>query len=322
MDKEFPGMFSKHDDLYPVVSTKANFDDILIPADHISRSPNDTYYINPDTVLRCHTSAHQAELLRSSEANFLVTGDVYRRDTIDATHYPVFHQMEAVRVLSEEDWTAAGLTADELAEKELKQSLEGLARHLFGDVECRWVDAYFPFTHPSFELEIFFRGEWLEVLGSGVMEQPILDNNYKPGHKGWAFGLGLERWAMVLFDIPDIRLFWSDDPRITKQFKDGDLTARFKPFSKYPPCFKDITFWLAPSFSENNFCELVRSIAGDLVEEVKLLDEFTHPKTSRTSHCYRIAYRSMERSLTDEEVNELQFQVRDQAAAKLGVELR
>jgi phenylalanyl-tRNA synthetase alpha chain len=72
-------------------------------------------------------------------------------------------------------------------------------------VECRWIDAYFPFTDPSFELEIFFKGKWLEVLGCGVMEQSILDDNYGPGHKAWAFGLGLERLAMVLFDIPDIR---------------------------------------------------------------------------------------------------------------------
>ena len=70
---------------------------------------------------------------------------------------------------------------------------------------CPTVDAYFPFTAPSFELEIFFRDEWLEVLGCGVMQQVILDANGQPGNKGWAFGLGLERLAMVLFNIPDIR---------------------------------------------------------------------------------------------------------------------
>lgn len=70
-----------------------NFDDVLVPEDHVSRSYNDTYYIDPQTVLRCHTSAHQAELLRSGYTHFLVTGDVYRRDSIDSTHYPVFHQV-------------------------------------------------------------------------------------------------------------------------------------------------------------------------------------------------------------------------------------
>eukprot|EP00803_Ostreobium_quekettii_P006794 evm.model.scf_48.13 EVM.evm.TU.scf_48.13 scf_48:88292-90928(+) len=322
MDKEFPGVFSKHDNLYPVVPTVANFDDVLVPLDHVSRSPNDTYYVNKATVLRCHTSAHQAELLRKGEGNFLATGDVYRRDTIDATHYPVFHQMEAVRVMKEDYWRATGLEPVVACERELKATLEGVARHLFGDVECRWVDAYFPFTEPSFELEIYFNGDWLEVLGCGVMQQSILDDNYAAGTKGWAFGIGLERWAMVLFDIPDIRLFWTDDERMTKQFPPGDLSARFKPFSKYPPCFKDMAFWVSPEFSENNLCELVRSVAGDLAEEVKLIDEFTNPKTNRTSRCYRISYRSMERSLTDEEINEVQFRVRDAVAEKLKVELR
>lgn len=321
-DNRNPNTFLKFDDLYPIVTTTANFDEVLVPADHVSRSSNDTYYVTADTVLRCHTSAHQAETLRQGNSAFLVTGDVYRRDAIDATHYPVFHQMEGVQVFSEEDWTAAGMGATEFAEKELKSALEGLAKHLFGDVECRWIDAYFPFTEPSFELEIFFNGQWLEVLGCGVMQQQILDQNFKPGHKAWAFGLGLERLAMVLFDIPDIRLFWSNDQRFLKQFSAGSLTTKFKPYSKFPPCYKDIAFWITDQFTENNLCELVRGIGGDLVEEVKLIDNFTHPKTQRTSHCYRIAYRSMERSLTDEEINAIQEKVRALVAENMGVELR
>ena len=136
-----------------------------MPADHVSRSPNDTYYVSPDTVLRCHTSAHQAELLRQGHRAFLVTGDVYRyacvehcaarpscraqappctppsrrRDSIDATHYPVFHQMEGVRVFGPEDWQAAGMEATEFAEEELKRMLEGLAQHLFGEHAGRRV---------------------------------------------------------------------------------------------------------------------------------------------------------------------------------------
>lgn len=74
-----------------------NFDDVLVPADHVSRSYNDTYYVDSQTVLRCHTSAHQAELLRDGHTHFLVTGDVYRRDSIDSTHYPVFHQVNVAR---------------------------------------------------------------------------------------------------------------------------------------------------------------------------------------------------------------------------------
>mmetsp|Transcript_15631 Transcript_15631/g.27707 ORF Transcript_15631/g.27707 Transcript_15631/m.27707 type:complete len:436 (-) Transcript_15631:133-1440(-) len=321
-EKEFPGKFNKFDSLYPVVSTKANFDDVLIPSDHVSRSPNDTYYIDDETVLRCHTSAHQAELLRKGETHFLVTGDVYRRDSIDATHYPVFHQMEGVCLFSAEEAAAAGCTQAELAEKELKRVLEGLAKTLFGEVEMRWYDTYFPFTEPSFELEIFFKGEWLEVLGCGVMQQAILDDAGRNEYKAWAFGLGLERLAMVLFDIPDIRLFWTDDERFSKQFKAGDLATKFKSYSKFPPCNKDVSFWISDKFSENNLCEITRNVAGDLVEEVKLIDEFTNEKKGKTSHCYRIVYRSNERSLTDEEINALQEEVRSLVVSKLEVELR
>ncbi|KAG8093170.1 hypothetical protein GUJ93_ZPchr0012g20084 [Zizania palustris] len=216
-DKNFSGQFNKFDDLCPLVSVKQNFDDVLVPADHISRSYNDTYYVDAQTVLRCHTSAHQAELLRDGHTHFLVTGDVYRRDSIDSTHYPVFHQMEGFRVFSPDDWSGSGMDGTAYAAADLKKTLEGLARHLFGAVEMRWVDTYFPFTNPSFELEIYFQDDWLEVLGCGVTEQEILKSNGRTDHVAWAFGLGLERLAMVLFDIPDIRLFWSNDQRFTSQ---------------------------------------------------------------------------------------------------------
>ncbi|CAL2252873.1 unnamed protein product [Prunus armeniaca] len=156
-DTNYSNQFDKFDNLCPIVSVKENFDDVLVPADHVSRSYNDTYYVDAQTVLRCHTSAHQAELLRRGHTHFLVTGDVYRRDSIDSTHYPVFHQMEGVCVFSPSDWEASGTDGTTYVAGDLKKCLEGLARHLFGAVEMRWVDTYFPFTNPSFELEIFFQ---------------------------------------------------------------------------------------------------------------------------------------------------------------------
>ncbi len=144
-----------------------------------------------------------------------------------------------------------------------------MARALFGDVEMRWVDAYFPFTEPSMELEIFFRDEWLEVLGSGVVQQKILDQTGQGDKIGWAFGLGLERLAMVLYKIPDIRLFWSDDQRFLKQFGRGK-TTEFKPYSSYPPCLKDIAFWLPEDYHENDFHDAVRSTCEVCVCTVQL----------------------------------------------------
>lgn len=123
---------------------------------------------------------------------------------------------------------------------------------IFGDVEMRWVDAYFPFTDPSFELEIFWQDEWLEVLGCGVVARGVLSNAGRAHDLGWAFGLGLERLAMILYGIPDIRLFWTEDPRFHEQFAKDDF-VRFEPYSKYPPCYKDMSFWLpTQGFHEND----------------------------------------------------------------------
>lgn len=314
--------FKTVDDLQPVVSTQANFDSLLIPTDHVSRSKSDTYYLDQDVVLRTHTSAHQVDLLKQGIDKFLVTGDVYRRDEIDRSHYPIFHQMEGVKMFQDSDLDSSNAEDNIIqVEQDLKKGLEGLAKALFGDVKMRWVHAYFPFTEPSFELEIYFNEEWLEVLGCGVIQKEIVKNSGRGDQIGWAFGLGLERLAMVLFDIPDIRLFWTKDPRFHKQFESGKLVT-FVPFSKYPPCLKDISFWVPDGFHPNDLNEVVRDVAGDLVEQVELIDDFVHPKTQRQSNCFRITYRSMERSLTNHEIDELQEEVRDLTVEKLGAELR
>ena len=117
---------------------------------------------------------------------------------------------------------------------------------MFGNVEMRWRVDYFPFTEPSFELDVFFDGDWMEVLGCGVIHDKVMANANKPELTGWAFGLGLERLAMVLFSIPDIRLFWTKDERFTSQFKAGKIT-KFQPYSKFPFCYKDVSFWLPES---------------------------------------------------------------------------
>eukprot|EP00959_Pyramimonas_sp_CCMP1952_P219714 4593882-Pyramimonas_sp.AAC.1 len=125
------------------------------------------------------------------------------------------------------------------------------------------------------------------------MQQAILEGADLGDKKAWAFGLGLERLAMVLFDIPDIRLFWTSDERFTSQFKagcfvQGGSAAKFASFSKFPPCLKDVSFWLAKPEQniENNLCEVVRNIGGDLVEAVSLIDDFTNKKTGKRSNCF------------------------------------
>lgn len=345
-------IFAHFDDVGPVVTTEQNFDSLLVEPEHVCRSKNDNYYINDSHMLRAHTSAHQRDFVKMGFDRFLVTGDVYRRDEIDSTHYPVFHQMEGVRLYTKhelfrsveddsldilEPEVTDGVETSEkqlehtidavmVLELDLKRTLEDLVRHLFGkDIRTRWVSAYFPFTHPSYELEIYFQGEWMEMLGSGIMRQGILTNGGAANKVGWAFGLGLDRLAMLLFDIPDIRLLWTTDTRFLEQFQSVSLdlstNIKFRPFSKYPPCYKDITFWLSSDFTPSDFYEVVRSVGGDLVEKVELIDEFTHTKTRRASHCYRITYRSMDRTVTNEQIDQLQESVRREVQA-MGLELR
>ncbi len=168
----------------------------------------------------------------------------------------------------------------------------------------------------------------MEVLGCGVIHKGVMENAGLEDMTGWAFGLGLERLAMILYSIPDIRLFWSEDSRFLSQFEDvaDDHAITFSPYSKYPPCFKDVSFWLpdtpGSTFCHNDVHEIVRNIADDLVEQVEILDSFQHPKTKRLSHCYRITYRSMDRSLSNAEVDKLQDMVRDELATTARVELR
>lgn len=206
----------------------------------------------------------------------------------------------------------------------------------------RWREDYFPFTEPSFELEVFFNEDWLEVLGCGVIHDEVMSNAKKVDSVGWAFGLGLERLAMVLFGIPDIRLFWSNDDRFISQFKDGVLDTKFVSYSKYPLCYKDVSFWLpqvdvvvnesdsvidtsapaARAVHVNDIYEVIRNIGGDLVERVDLFDEFTNKKTGKQSQAYRVTYRSMDRSLTNEEVDIIQDKIRQALVDELKVTLR
>jgi phenylalanyl-tRNA synthetase alpha chain len=300
--KYFDGLdkkFDKFDDLKCQVKVADNFDLLLIPSDHPSRSRSDTYYLDNDTVLRTHTSAHQNELLEKGYTNFLVSGDVYRKDEIDARHYPIFHQMEGVC-----------LTDDNTnPEDDLKKVLSGLVEYLLPGKEYRFGNDYFPFTDPSFEIEVKFGDRWLEILGCGVIHTKILDRlNIK--QRGWALGIGLERIAMILFDIPDIRLFWTDDKRFMDQFKEEKIVT-FKPYSKVEPLIKDISFWIDEKevkriddkkfdwLNINDFYEQVREICGDSIASVSVLDQFYHTKHKKYSMTFRLLINSNDYKIED-----------------------
>lgn len=316
IEEEYANTFTKRCDLSPIVSTKDCFDDLLVPHDHVSRRACDTYYITDDSLLRTHMTAHDASLLRAGVKASMVCGDVYRRDSIDRTHYPVFHQVDAYHLYDR-------AIAQEEIEYDLKRLLEKLAQKLFGkQTECKWTSTYFPFTKPSFELEVRWKGEWLEVLGCGLLHRGVLNGcGIGKDVNGWAFGLGLERLAMILFDIPDIRLFWSRDERFLTQFSKADLTTKFRPFSVYPSIEKHVSFWIdVDTFHENDLHQVVRSTCGDLVESVRVIDIFE--KNGRLSKCFAIVFRSMDKNLTHAYVNQLYDELRRKITDTLPVTLR
>lgn len=287
-----------HDDLPNIVTTQANFDDLLIPPEHPSRKKSDTYYVNETHVLRSQTSAHQCELMLQGERSFLVSGDVYRKDEIDRCHYNVFHQMEGVLIIPNSTHQDI-----ELAENGLKSALSGLVQYLFPNCEYRFNSDYFPFTEPSFEVEVKFEGKWLEILGCGVIHRTIL-KRLGINEICFAFGLGLERLAMILFNITDIRLFWTLSSKFTDQFNaDMDFRSiQFKPYSNLDSTTRDISFFIPEDQLElkldstfewlliNNFFDLVREICGDNIENVSLSDKFFNKKLGKYSHTFRLTF--------------------------------
>jgi len=310
----------------PYVPIEHNFDKLRVPVDHPSRNPTDTFYQNDKTVLRTHMTCYLYPMGRThsgqSQLKYINCGDVYRKDAIDSTHYPVFHQMDAFCIVE------AGVDV----QQDLRNRLSGLVKHLFGE-DCihRFIeekncpDVYFPFTVNSLEVEVDLKmdnGEikHLEILGAGTVHPDIMRDLGLPNHQAWAFGVGLERLAMVMFDIPDIRLFWSNDHRFLNQFSEGKV-VKFKPFSKYEMCYKDISFFLSDKFSYNDFCSIARDEdPRNIIESIKLIDDFK--KGERVSHCYRIVYRSMDSTLKNFEVDKIQAKIKDRLIKELKVEIR
>jgi len=200
-----------------------------------------------------------------------------------------------------------------------------LAKGIFGeDIEYKFLVDAFPFTDPSVEMDIKFNGDWMEVNGAGLVHKDVLKNfGLDPEiYNGWAFGFG-DRLAMIKMGIPDIRILWSEDPRITGQFK--DINSKFKAVSKYPSTLRDISFVVDKSVSLNNYFEIVREYAGNLIEEAKLLDKYENAEKfgkDKISYTFRIIYCSPERTLTNEEVNAIQDKIRAKTESELHAVLR
>ena len=311
-----------------VISVENNFDILNTALDHPSRKKTDTYYVNDDYVLRTHTTAMWPFYLRHSKAiekikkdedlKCLCYGKVYRKDEIDRNHFPVFHQIDGLYICKKEK-KIIGI-------EELNEVLIDIAKSIYGEsVEYKISEDTFPFTDPSVEIAIKKDDDWLEVLGAGVVHEKVLENlNLDPKiYNGWAFGFGLERLAMVKMNIPDIRIFWSDNERVTSQFK--DIESQYKEVSKFPMTYRDISFIIDKDTDLKNYYEIVRDYAENLIEEVSLIDKYENEEklgTDKISYTFRITYRSHDRTLTNEEINKIQEKIREKTSQELKATLR
>jgi len=200
-----------------------NFEALNLPKYHPARDMQDTFYLNDGRLLRTHTSGVQIRTMEKFKAppvRMIAPGAVFRRD-MDLTHTPMFHQVEGLVVEQ----------GDRVSFANLKYVLEEFLRYMFGDVKVRFRPSFFPFTEPSTEVDIsciFCHGEgcrvckqtgWLEVLGSGVVDPNVFKAVGWKNVSGYAFGLGVERFAMLLHGIPDLRSLFEGDIRLLEQFK-------------------------------------------------------------------------------------------------------
>lgn len=191
------------------------FEALNCPKDHPARDMQDTFYLTDDRelMLRTHTSAVQIRQLEKLKPplRIVAPGRVYRKDDIDATHSLMFHQVEILALEKR----------GELSLGHLKGTVEHFLRNMFGpDIEVRFRGSYFPFTEPSMEVDVFFRGKWLEVLGCGMVDPRVLEMaGIDPEeYSGFAAGFGVERFAMVIHGINDLREFYKNDKRFLQQF--------------------------------------------------------------------------------------------------------
>jgi phenylalanyl-tRNA synthetase alpha chain len=190
-----------------------NFEALNFPADHPAVDEMDTLFLKDGSLLRTHTSPNQIRIMEAAKPplRYLVPGKVYRNDTADSTHSPMFHQIEGFAV--DRDITFS----------DLKGTLDYFLRRFFGqDTRIRFRPSFFPFTEPSAEVDIYWEGRgFIEVLGCGMIDPGVFRHvGYDPEeYSGFAFGLGIDRFAMLKYDITDIQLLFQGDARFLRQFR-------------------------------------------------------------------------------------------------------
>jgi len=295
--------------LPPLTTVRYNYDMLYYPEDNASRSPRYSRYVTEDTLLRTHTSAMIPQLLPSVEADdetLLCPGITYRRDVVDRLHTGEPHQMDIWRV-----------SRKTLTQGDLRELIGHVIGAVLGDVEYRTAPATHSYTQQGLEVEVLWKGEWVEVLECGLAHPQVLKDAGLEGYTGLALGVGLDRLVMLRKGVPDIRALRATDPRIADQMKNLDPWVEV---SKHPNARRDISVAMDASTTEEDVCEQVVKCLGEdaaLLEEVALrsvtlysdLPPIAHKRLGmvpgQSNLLIRVALRDMAGSIPRQKANDL-----------------
>jgi len=304
----------------PVVAIEDNYDKLLIAKDNISRSSTYTHYVDKSHILRTHTSAHMPQILEDlakrddwDDVVVLLPGLAYRRDVTDKTHLGVLHQLDMWRVIKNSPQKPAIVKDDLLA------VVKGVADVAAPGWKLRIVDNPHPYTKEGIEVNAVKDGRDIEILECGLTSDRLLQNSGLDPEKysGWALGMGLDRLVMTLKAIPDIRYLRSTNPDIAKQMID---LSPYNEVSHQPSVKRDISYSIPKGYVEEDINEDIREALGDKVnvlESVEVLSETAYEKLpviirerlgcdpTQKNVLIRITLRHLERSLTNQEVNQI-----------------
>jgi phenylalanyl-tRNA synthetase alpha chain len=299
-----------------VVPVEDNYDRLRIPPDAVSRDVRHTRYVEPGLMLRSHSTAMVPAALRglaaepADDALLVCPGMVYRRDAIDRLHAATPHQLDLWRV-----------TRRPLGHADLQDMVGLLAGALAPGRPWRWEPRVHPYTLGGRQVDVCWEGEWVEVWECGLAHPEVLERAGLAGWSGLALGMGLDRLLMLRKGVADIRLLRSADPRIAGQMTD---LAPYRPVSAMPPVRRDLSVGVPAGDTAEELGDRVREALGrdaDAVEEVHVLAETAYDRLPpqavarlgiRPDHknvLLRVVLRHLERTLTDEEANQLRDRV-------------
>lgn len=314
--------YTLFEDTNPYVSVEHNFDSLLFSPTHPARSLG--FYKDEKYLLRTHMAAHLFGRIKLGYEKFLSCGDVYSKENkISRTSYPVSHQMDCFSIVNGEFPSTA-----------MRNLMKSIMVYLFGKTtKYRFLeeelgsDVHFPYTIHASQIEVEFinkdTGEisWIKVMSGGVVHPEIMEKACKKNEQAFTFSIDLDHLAMKLFNIPDIRLIWSEDVRFSNQFESGRLST-YSAFAKYPVCyFRDIALWETSDFNINDMLFIIRDVSNDMVEEVYPLDFRSNNNLGKKSLSYRIKYRHVAKSLIDTDIVDAHNIIRDRLKRELNLQL-